>query len=537
MVSLLTRPSLPPGRDIFSDLLGEVRSARREDTLAREEWFGRLAAPGENERLVATANVFELDTLLKGLLTFKNPRNHPGPSKRTTPVVAQDFREQLVFVAEGLERLLDLTRALVPEGTSRAKVFEEYLASMAQEDETGSPHEDAQTPDQALLQLRAALANHHEIGAGLARLPRVTFRLFHAVLATAERDVLRSRYFSPTGPLEFRPEYDRIESRQILELARNVPGEQSRQLVAVTFLALFRLLRYVDLADEIVRRPEDPTVRGAAFLVLAVLRSDARGLTDELRQRAGRLLAEGYERSVFRVHARDVGRRFDALRADGHKMLEIKAALEGVAANLRLELRRTFEHDLMAPELAPSVDVMRERVALVSKNLRPAFQNAILFLGKALGVRLDEDGVFDDVAAKRNLSERLRRDVWMFAQIVRAFSDKANASKGAEVPWTGPSPLRFVREFLRYFRAMGVPLLRAADYPRIDAFIQTMSGLEEADLVEPGRLEHAVAEASTFHAFLLELVASIGQRDELVSTPFDKRAAAQALKLYLGAAD
>jgi hypothetical protein len=153
---------------------------------------------------------------------------------------------------------------------------------------------------------------------------------------------------------------------------------------------------------------------------------------------------------------------------------------------------------------------------------------------KALGRRLDEHGVFDDAAARRALSSRLRRDVWMFAQIVRAFSAKARAAPSREDRWSGPSSLQFVREFLSYFDAMGYPLLRAADYPRFDAFLSALSALEEVDLVDPVRLERAVGEAERFFLFLSELFEQIGQREELRGVPFDRRQAAEALRLYLG---
>ena len=81
---------------------------------------------------------------------------------------------------------------------------------------------------------------------------------------------------------------------------------------------------------------------------------------------------------------------------------------------------------------------------------------------------------------------------------------------------------------------MGYPLLRAADYPRFDAFIGALTALEETDLLDPQRLEPAVAEAERFHVFLTELFEQIGQRDELKDVPFDRRAAAESLKLYLG---
>jgi hypothetical protein len=143
--------------------------------------------------------------------------------------------------------------------------------------------------------------------------------------------------------------------------------------------------------------------------------------------------------------------------------------------------------------------------------------------------------VFDDETARRVLSERLRRDVWMFAQIVRAFAVKARSVKAeGQERWAGVSPLAFVREFMAYFRAMGYPLLRSADYPRVDAFLEAMASLRDSDLLDPARLDVAVDESERFHGFLTELFEAIGRRDELAGVPFDRRAAAEALRLYLG---
>jgi hypothetical protein len=171
----------------------------------------------------------------------------------------------------------------------------------------------------------------------------------------------------------------------------------------------------------------------------------------------------------------------------------------------------------------------------VGTNLRPALQNVVMFLGRSLGARLDAAGVFDDRAAQRVLSERLRRDVWMFAQIVRAFALKARSVDASEQErWAGSAPLGFVREFMSYFRAMGYPLLRAGDYPHVDAFLAAMTNLRDADLLDPVGLARAVAEAERFHDFLPGLFDAISGRDELAGINFDRRAAAEALKLYLG---
>ena len=81
----------------------------------------------------------------------------------------------------------------------------------------------------------------------------------------------------------------------------------------------------------------------------------------------------------------------------------MKAALGGIAANLRLEMRRAFEHDFPPPDALPSPEEIRTAVTRATTNLRPALQNAILFLGKALGTKLEARGIFDDSAARRVL--------------------------------------------------------------------------------------------------------------------------------------
>lgn len=526
------RSILPGERDPYQDLLRDTRGLRREQAAAREQFVARLVSDRKEDLL------FELEVLLKGLACFANPRNHPGPTRRT-PVVAQEFREALGLARETMSRVTTLCRSLQFE-RDRAFVFQRYLETVVPDDSGRARLAHAassqDTPEQSLFYLRHGMTNLLEVASGVCRLQRVPFRLFYAVLGVAQREVSQSAYFNPLVALEFRPEFDRISNPRVLELMRSVPGEHARRLVALTFLALFRMLRYLALLESTARERE-PSRRqiGVVYVVLSVLRSDARALAAYLRHVAGHVLAEGFDRDVFAADATRMAERFDNLRAEGRRLLAMRATLEGVGANLRLEMRRAFEHDFPAPDSAPSLDAVRAAVVRATKNLRPALQNGVLFLGSSLGVRLDEQGVFDDDATRLMLSERLRRDVWMFAQIVRAFAHKARATRPGDVSWSGVPPLQFVREFLAYFRAMGYPLLRTADYPRVDAFMRAMSGLEESDLLEPDRLSRAVVECEQFYAFLMNLLQQIGKRAELAQVAFDKRGAAESLKLYLGA--
>lgn len=533
MSSIAPRRSLYPvavGEDPYQTLLSETRTLLREQRAAREAWLAELPLESKEELL------FEFEVLLKAAACFSNPRNHPGPPRRS-PIVGLDLRPALAAFHDGLTRAVVLARHLLGPA-DRGFVFHRYLETVLPEDNARSrlvsqgSHQ--ATPEESLITLRHGLTAGAEVIEGLLRAPRVPYRQFHAALSQVAREIDRSAFFNPLSALEFRPEFDRIKSAQVLELLRSVPGPDAHRLVALTFLSLFRMLRYLSLVSRIL---SDPSRRreqlGSSYLVLSVLRSDARALSDYLRQRAGQLLAGSFERELFSVPAAELRERTGALRASGHRLIGIKSALEGIAGSLRLELRRAFHHDLPAPDQELSPKDQKLRIAASVATLRPALQNAVLFLGKALGVTLEEGGVFDAEAARRETSERLRRDVWMFAQIVRAFSTKAQHSP-AEDRWAGLYNFQYVREFLAYFRAMGYPLLRASDYPRFDAFMAALSGLEDTDLVDPARLEAAIDECVAFHSFLSQLFDDIGKRDELSGVPFDRRAAAASLKLYLG---
>ncbi|HMI83655.1 MAG TPA: hypothetical protein VK550_06140 [Polyangiaceae bacterium] len=528
-------PREPPRSDRddgYTDLLWQTRGLQREQQQAREAWFSALPLDHKEELL------FELEILLKGLACFSNPRNHPGPPRRA-PVVAIDFGSHLAYWRDVVTRVVYLARLLLGS-RDRSFVFQRYLETVLPEDaaRTKLAREgmSQDTPEESLFALRHALTQSLEVADGLLRTPRVPYRLFYALLSIAQREIQRNTYFNPLTALEFRPEFDRIASTEVLELIANVPGRGAHRLVALTFLSIFRMLRYVRLIAGWAERPAENKrqLAGRIYLVLAVLRSDARALSGYLRKRTGALLAEGFEEDLLTTLAPDLAARHDALLSLGHRLIGIKASLEGIAASVRIEMRRSFEHDLPAPDGGFSDEEIRLRFRRATSELRPALENKILFLGKALGVRLRENGVFDSEAAKRETSERLRRDVWMFAQIVRAFASKAEHAKGGEDRWEAAAGFAFVREFLAYFQALGYPLLRASDYPRVDAFMAAMSGLEDADLLDPRRIEQAIIESRAFYDFLIVLFDEIGKRDELKGVAFDRRNAAASLKLYLG---
>jgi hypothetical protein len=393
------------------------------------------------------------------------------------------------------------------------------------------------TPERSLFLLRHGMSNALEVTAGLTRLPRVPFRLFYALLALASQQIAQNHHFNPLRSLEFRPEFDRIANPRMLAVVRAVPGENARRLVALTFLSLFRMLRYLTLAEASLNESAASPKRrlSTVYAVLAVLRADGRALASHLRRSAGSVLSETFDAEIFAVPASELAGSYERLLDRARWLRHLRGALEAIAANLRLEMRRTFERDFPVVDGALPIEGLEKATERCAQNLRPTLQSAVMFLAETLDAELDPNAIFDDVAAKRSLSERLRRDVWMFAQIARAFSLKARslatASPGVWVPAQAHT---FVKEFAEYFRGMGYPLLRAAGYEGSEALIETMQRLRSADTTDATRLERTAVEVDRFIAFAQAFLEKVDARAELAGCAFDRRAAAASLKMYLG---
>ena len=250
--------------------------------------------------------------------------------------------------------------------------------------------------------------------------------------------------------------------------------------------------------------------------------------------RAGDALARGYERDLLRTPAVELAGRARELRANGEQLRELREALTGIAASLQAELKRAFERELAPADADLQLHELRAQVDRTASHLEPALENGVLVLGRVLGIRLDDEGLFAEYPSRRARSERLRLDVWMLAQVVRAFLEKVRALPQLEERWDSPPTMQFARDFVHYFRAMGYPLLRAADHPQVAPFLLALARLLDSDHVDPIHVEHAARHAEGFRDYLMDLHTRIGEREELGGVAFDRHAGAEQLKLYLG---
>lgn len=515
-------------RDVYANLLRDTRGLRRDQATARDAWFAAISVDRKEETL------FELEMLLKGLACFGNARNHPG-KQRQALAVAHDFHEELRIVREALDRAVGLVRALLGE-RDRAYSFSRYLETVLPEDSERSRLIKDQltqdTPEEALFLLRNAFAGFVEIADGLLRLGRVSHRLYHALHGTIAREVGRNAYFNPLVALEFRAEFDRIRHPQVLEALSSVESESAHRVVALAFLTLFRALRYCAAIDQYAA--EGGSAR-QAYVVLAALRSDLRALSRFLTQQASTVMADGFERELLSVPRTTLRSNRQAIVGAAGALVALRGALENVGSMLRVEVKKTFENDLPPPDEAVAAEQLAPQLVVGAAQIRAAIHDAIYALCGELRPDQDLPHLVSPDDARRAAGERLRRDVWMFMHILRAFLAKARAATGGTDTWSSFESFQFVREFLSHFRAIGSQLVRRSDYERLGEFMAALDALRDADLLDPARLESALAECDSFFHYLEQLFAQVSRRAELREVSFDKKAAVETLKVYLRA--
>lgn len=512
-------------RDPYADLLRDTRSLRREQAAARDAWFAGLALDRKEEVL------FELEMLLKGVVAWANPRNHPAPAERE-PLSDRNFRPHLAVARAAVTRCLALAGMLLGSQRYARGVTRQLPSAFTEEGARHERHDahPAETPEQALLALAQSLRVASVVLDGLLGNDRVPFRLFYAAVASVQREVARNPFFNPLFALEFRPEFDRVRAPDVLDAILSLDSEAAHRLVALTYLGAMRLLRVTSLLETTSLEPEGVP---RAWALLAAVRSDARALSTVLHRRAAALLADSLERELMRVPAVDMRVRYEAVARDCERLRRLRAVMLATGASLRAEMRRVADGAVPSCDALVTPPEVAAAVQVTCARLRDALQGAVSQLTWALRGGADPERLFNDRHARRAVSERLRQSAWMFTVVTRAFVASARAARTDDLWGVGPS-LGFVRDYLGYYRVLGEALAQETDHPRAEPLALALAQLRDADWGDGPRLAAAVEECEAFCAHLTGVIERMGQREELKGMPFDKAAAGETLRMYLG---
>jgi hypothetical protein len=470
-------------QDFFFELMRDSQRVRAVYLAERERWIRGLPISGREEIL------FELEMLLRGLDRFFNLRNLFGDE---TPPPDRDWREELKSARDAIHRAAHLSRRLIAQPHEQALLFRSFVEGSLADDRArarlGAELREQRTPEESLFLLRTGLVAHQNILDHLLRLEAAPQTLFVDVGRALQHELFSSRYFCPPTPLEFRAEYDRVGSVRLLEALRSTADDKRRKGFALALLASFRSLRSL----RYVPAPPVPHSR-RVMVILALVRSEIHALAGYLENDLPRLLAT----------------------ADG--VDDVADAGREAAARI---------HEVLDEVPALLVQPLTDRGQLDSQRdkLVEATKQAIGAISSALDPTLGAKALFEDEQARLELSERLRRDLWVFREMCRATAEMLD-EPDAEAEQAEP-----LRAYAIEFRDVGYQLLRHSDRELFDRFLDLLEGWSgqrgESTSVRMQRLRNDCRRFAEILDRALELV---GKRQELQRNPIDLMSYRQAL--------
>jgi hypothetical protein len=481
---LRAQPKL--ARDFFGELIKDSQAPRAAFLGERERWLRSLELEGREEQL------FEFEMLLRGIERYFNLHNLPLDPKR--PVVVRDFHEELYDVRDALNEGIRVARRLLAPGADQKLVFRRYLESQLVDDrfrrELLDDELSQESPPESLFLLRESFESLRTVLDHLLKLDVCGFALYTEVGNLTVREIVLNRYFRPFRPLEFRLEYDRIKSVPILEALRAVP-EADRRLFTVAFLALFRLLHYLSYVSPEEKGPSAPRAR----VILALIRSESVSLV-------------GYLRGELAIR----------VAQKRHKTMAIR-----VARDIQREVERV--HALLwGDEAAGTVTPFQ-----IAVDLTQLFRAQLVHLARAVAPGL-EGLDFDAWVSRVDMAERLRTDLWAFAELCR----KADlALRDTDHP-TAAAALAHLREYAAYFQDVSYQLLRYGDYEPLDRFTGILLELEEPPAGPVARLRLA-EDCGLFAELAATLESAVGRRSDLARRKLDKQRAQALVDRFSGA--
>lgn len=458
----------------------------------RERWLRSVQVEGREELL------FEFEMLLRGVERYFNLHNLPIDVDQR-PVVTRDFSDELRDVREAIHQAIQIARQLLDPESDQKMVFRRYIESRLADDRARrallEEAIDQDSPQESLFVLRQAFESLRSILDHLLKLEVVTFNVYSDVGNLALREIVLNRFFKPFRPLEFRIEYDRIKSVPILELLRGLP-ENERPRATIAFLGLFRLLHYLSYVDVPDEGEDDLTAAEAdaaerrSRIILALVRSETTSLATFLENE---------------LAAKTEVKRLQAAAIKSSRELSRQSA--AIVKEVLSELDRDREACMKAA-IALTASV-RKQTVLLARTIARAPESAMSF---------------ESLVNPAILAERLRTDLWIFAELCREV-DKALTAENADAD----ASLQRLRSFVGFFQDVSYQLLRYADYEPFDRFVAILAEFDRAPagaatrarFAEDCRLFGHVVE-TTWH--------QVNRRAVLAGRRFDRAAAKELLK-------
>ena len=512
-------------RSFYNEYLHLSRWMTEEAAAVRDDWFDTLAVEDKS------ALLFRFEMLLKGTVTLGNMQNYPGEIGAQS-LEMDDFTFQSQMMHQAVSELIELGERLNRHATSLGYTVDVFSTTTADDGLRTELMERTliqDTPEQGLFLLIGTLRIVQALLDGALQQKLVPRRQFVAIHTVLYREVMASRFFNTLTLFEFRPQYDEILRHKVLMTLQSIDHVAAERITAISLLTMFRLMNYLDVTI----RWDDAQTEGSLLAMLCLIHSDGSQFAHFLAHDTAHWLSADFGAEYEYLAPEGLLSHYDELNLQYQELKSLRELLESTGNQLDLELRKTFAQQLPHLDSLQQGESGLDEVHQACTSLQSFLQNAAVLLVQEFNVGIKGDDLFEDFTSDVARSKRLRRDIWMFRQILKAFVAKTRGTEAVRDRWIGLDTFRFVKTFVDYFRSMGYQLLRYSDYERFDKFMALVDRLRDGDVLEVQRLSLVVEECEAFYAYLNKMFDAVNLRRELSNEPFDSKDAARTLKLFI----
>ncbi|HEV2764671.1 MAG TPA: hypothetical protein VGV38_16950 [Pyrinomonadaceae bacterium] len=414
----------------------------------------------------------ELGVWLCALESFFRLRNHPLTEAEREELPSRNFAAETRVAQAGLLRCSQLAYALQAAPAEATQAENPFGADAT----VGTAEDDAAGPDatDGVAALRETFGDAWTTAQALLKGGAVGLQEWAGLGRTLARE-LEAREAARELVSEARRPSQALQT-ELSAVAERLMPDSLGASVANVFSRLALLLERLRFVEELLRR-DQPLKQ--ALPVFTLVHEEARELLELIESRA--LASEGVGQDVFDV-------------------------LDGTAYAVRMELRKTFEHELAGLlTLRPATHVYA-KVEAAHGLLRDCFQQSTVSLAQVFNPSLDGARLFEAFQTKLEQSLALRHDLWALLDLARRAEQQRERRHVAQM-----------LEQLSTFRESSMRFLMYKDWESFERFVEELHAARGA--VELGPVIHR------FTAYLETLFGQVNMRAVLADKPFDFPAA------------
>lgn len=434
----------------------------------------------------------ELDLLLRALDRFFNLEDIPPTSVNLS---SKNFIIELNAGMDAIIKVLSILERIIPAARKNAYLFQKFAETKFLTGKRRNAYRDElykqDTPEKSLYRLYGSFLNLKSIVNDLKRNKFIEYMSFRNLGQLVSKEIRENVYFNPFKR-EIDPELDHIGHSDIVEIVKSIDDKDSKKLVSVTFLFLFRFLRHLDHIGYSTLRLSE---LHPSLLIITLLNS---------------------ETEVFRTYLKK--------SVVGLRDKDMAGSLEMLSYQFTMESKRVYQQELKDIFEYETPNQLRGKIENSLGILKNLIEHTIINLAQHWKPDIRGENIFSDFVNKTEQSMKLRENICVLSRVLMRLEESADD------PEESVRMLRSLKICMEYFEKTTFKLLRYDDFDEFqNFFIEAMTYEMDEDF------KRFLTRCQYFIVFLDTTLRHIENRAELKDTPLDVEKAEDVVNQFINA--